>query len=108
MIIIEYSKCERFWLWCMAVFGFIGLNTVFIYGIFWQPQLLISAFTNPISLAFIVEAFLLMGVLAYLLTRWKVGRLHWGWFVVLSLIGSMAFALPVVLLWPRRTPKTDV
>ncbi len=51
---------------------------------------------------FMVEALVLVGVFAYLFERWEVSRLGWGWFVFLSLLGSMAFAIPVVLLFPRR------
>ena len=97
---IEYRCWERVALWCVAVFGFCVVNGAFVYGMCYQPQALEQALTNPISAAFILEALVLMGVFAYLLTRWGVSSLHWGWFVVLSLLGSMAFAVPVVLLWP--------
>lgn len=99
---IEYSHRERFWLWCLAVFGFFAVNTAFMYGLLFQPDAMVAALTNPIALAFIAEALVLMGGFAYLLTKWGVSRLHWSWFIVLSLLGSMAFALPIVLLWPRR------
>ena len=72
-----------------------------------QPGVLQEAFSNPVALAFMVEAMLLMGAFAYLLTRWKVNRLHWAWFILLSMLGSMAFALPVVLLWPRGQATTN-
>ncbi len=98
----EYSHRERFWLWCLSVFGFSAVNVAFMYGVLFQPDAMTSALTNPIALAFIVEALVLMGVFAYLLTKWGVIKLHWGWFVFLSLLGSMAFALPIVLLWSRR------
>ena len=42
------------------------------------------------------------GVFAHLFDRWGVSRLGWGWFVSLSLLGSRAFAIPIVLLFPRR------
>jgi len=99
---IRYSSCERLWLWCLSVFGFLAINGAFLYGVFIRPELMTEALTNPIALAFIVEALVLMGVFAYLLTKWGVGKLHWGWFVFLSLLGSLAFALPVLLLWPSR------
>jgi hypothetical protein len=99
---VEYSDRERYWLWCLSVFGFLAVNGAFIYGFLIQPNAMVNAFTNPIAAAFIIEAFVLMGTFAYLLTKWGVGRLHWGWFVFLSLLGSIAFALPIVLLWPRR------
>ena len=61
--------------------------------------------SNPLALAFISEALVLVGVVAYLLSKWGVSRMSWQWFVILSLLGSIAFALPVVLLWNRG--KTD-
>ena len=70
-----------------------------MYGLF-RPGAFAEAMANPIALAFMGEALVLVGVIAYLLTKWRVCRLSWRWFVFLSLLGSMAFALPVVLLWP--------
>jgi len=37
--------------------------------------------TNPISLAFLTEAFLILAALAYLLGKWGVARLSWRWFL---------------------------
>lgn len=102
----EYSQRERFWLWCLSVFGFSAVNVAFMYGMLFQPTAMANALTNPIALAFLVEALVLMGVFAYLLSKWRIARLHWGWFVGLSLLGSMAFALPIVLLWSRRVQDT--
>lgn len=99
----EYTTRERFWLQVLAVVGFVGVNGAFIYGLLFEPSALKSALTNPISAAFVVEALILVGVWAYLLRKWRVTRIAWGWFVLLSVIGSMAFALPVALLW-RRPP----
>jgi hypothetical protein len=99
---LEYSARERFWLWALAGAGLIGANGAFIYGLM-RPGTLADALSNPIALSFVVEALALMGVLAYLMTRWGVTRLSWPWFVVLSLVGSMAFALPIVLLWPGKS-----
>ena len=96
---VEYSPGERFWLWTLAVFGFLAVNGAFVYGLF-RPGVLAEAMTNPIALAFMGEALVLVGVIAYLLTKWRVSRMSWRWFVILSLLGSMACALPVVLLWP--------
>ena len=105
----EYSSTERAWLVALAVFGFVAVNGAFFYGLIAQPGSLRAALTNPISLAFLVEALLMLVALAYLLGKWGVSRLSWGWFLFLSLLGSMAFALPVVLLWRRRraSPPTS-
>ena len=40
-------------------------------------------------------------VLAFLLRKWGASQLQPAWFIVLSLLGSLAFALPVALLWRR-------
>ena len=86
----------------LAGFGLIAANGAFIYGLLFQPNAMRDAMANPIAAAFIVEALVLTWVLAYLLRRWGVSRLSAGGFVALSLIGSLAFALPVALLWRRH------
>jgi len=100
----DYSPRERFWLWFASAVGFVGLNVAFLYGLT-QPGMLSAALRNPVSLAFIVEAFVLLGMLAYLLPKWGVLRLRWPSFVGLSILGGLLFALPVALLWPGR--RTD-
>jgi hypothetical protein len=100
---VTYSSGERLALWSLAVLGVVVINTVFIYGLVVDPAMLDAAMSNPVSLAFIVESLLLMCVFAYLFTKWGVSRLHWGWFIALSLLGSMALAVPVVLLWRKRS-----
>ena len=99
---ICYTKTERFWLAALGAFGFFAVNGAFAYGLLFQPDAMTAAWTNPLAAAFMVEALVLVGVFAYLFERWGVSRLGWGWFVVLSLLGSMAFAIPVVLLFPKR------
>jgi len=103
---MTYSLRERFWLWFAGIAGLFGLNAAFLFGVA-HPEILREALENPVSLAFILEAFVLLGLLAYLLPKWGLVRLHWIWLVVLALIGSLAFALPVALLWraPGRAPK---
>lgn len=103
---VEYTARERFWLWLLAVVGLGGVNGAFLWAVASRPDSLRAALTNPVAAAFILEALVLVGVLAYLLRRWRLSRLHWGWFVLLSLLGSIAFALPVALLWSRGGDET--
>lgn len=102
----SYSRRERLWLWLLATVGVCGINGAFLVGLA-TPGALPEALSNPVSLAFIVEAFLMVGLLAYLLGKWGVARLGWPWLVGLSLLGGLAFALPVVILW-RRPRKEGV
>ena len=98
----DYTPRERFWLILLGILGFTLVNGAFFYGLIFQPDAMVNALTNPISAAFMLESFVLVGVFAYLFERWGVSRLSWKWFVGLSLAGSMAFAIPVVLLFRRR------
>lgn len=99
---IRYSPLERFLLITLAGVGLVVVNGAFLYGVFIDPDALGAAMKNPVSLAFQIEAFLLLAAMAYLLSKWGVSRISWVWFVILSILGSLAFALPVALLWPRR------
>ena len=45
--------------------------------------------------------------MAYLLDRWAVSRVHWAWFVALSLAGGLAFAVPVALLITEKRRERD-
>ncbi len=99
---IEYTRGEKVALIALGVVGLMGINAVFAWAFVFNQQAMWDAVANPVSAVFVAEAFLVMGFLAYFLRKWGVARLGWGWFIVLSLLGSMAFAIPVVLLWPKR------
>ncbi len=99
---MEYTRQERLGLGVLATFGLVGVNGVFFYAALFEPGTVRATLENPLAAAFVAEALVLAGALAYLLARWKVSRVHWIWFVVLSLAGSIAFALPVVLLVSSR------
>lgn len=100
---VRYSRAERVALISVAIMGLVGVNGVYLYNALLRPEVLNEAMANPVALAFMGEAFLLLVALAYLLGKWGVSRIGWGWFVVLSFLGSIAFALPVALLWPRKS-----
>jgi hypothetical protein len=102
-----YSAQERFWLWAIAIVTGAGLNGVFLYATGADPRALQAALTNPISAAFIVEALLLMVVLAWLLPKWGVSRVSRKTFIVLCLAGGVAFALPVALLWRTAASRDE-
>jgi len=102
MMNATYSVKEKSALITLGVFGFLTVNIAFLYGMFVQPELLNQAMSNPVAMAFIGEAMVMMCFFAWLLNKWGVMKMHWSWFIVLSLVGSMAFALPIVLLWERK------
>jgi len=96
---IAYTARERNALWLVAGTGVCALNGAFVYALVFRRDSIAAALTNPVSVAFIAEALLMTGVLAYLLRKWNVSRLSWAWFVALALVGGLAFAIPVAALW---------
>ncbi len=96
-----FSPRERLSLMALATFGFAGLNGAFLYGLLARPGALAAALANPVSAAFVIEALVMTGVLAWLFVRCGLSRLHWGAFVLLALAGGIAFAVPVALLFGK-------
>ena len=99
---MEYTRAERFWLVVLGAVGLLGINGVFSWSMFARPEAMSEALANPLAFAFIGEAMLLVVTLAWLFRKWGLTRLGWGRFVLLSLVGSLAFAIPVALLLGRR------
>ncbi|MBK8974660.1 MAG: hypothetical protein IPM29_01925 [Planctomycetes bacterium] len=91
------------WLLAAAVVGFGGLNLTCAYGLVHREQL-VAVLTDPAGLALSCAAALLAPLLAWTFARGRLARLHWGWFVMLTLIGGLVFALPVALLWSEEDP----
>lgn len=96
-------------LWALALTGFLGINTVFLYGAFWRPDLIAPALTNPVAAAFVAEALVLTAFGAWAV--WILGLRRPGpaVFVALSLIGSLAFSVPALILMHlrKRGPDSD-
>lgn len=86
----------------LAVFGLVVPNGVFVYYALMSPDVVIAALKNPIAAVFIAEAFLLLGLGAWLIRRARITFLGWKSFVVISLLGSLAFSVPLFLLLASR------
>jgi hypothetical protein len=98
---VTYSNAERTWLWALCIVGFVPINGAFVYGLL-HPEVLREAQRNPVSVAFIAEALILVAARTWLLRKWGVSRLSRPMFVALCLAGGLAFALPIALLWRRK------
>jgi hypothetical protein len=81
----------------LALFGFFVPNGVFVFYALNQPTLVRAAVTNPISLVFMCEAFFLMLFIAWQIYRRGNASPGWIGFILLSLLGSMAFSIPFFL-----------
>jgi hypothetical protein len=94
-------------LWALAGIGLV-LNGAFVFIVLSRPGAIADAWSDPVAALFMLEALVLLVALTCFLLRWGVTRLHWAWFVVLSIRGSLAFAVPVTLLWERKSePRVE-
>ena len=99
---INLSDTQKIILWCFAVLGLIGVNGLFIYALLFIPGQIASAFTNIISIAFIMEALILLVLFCILISVFNFKSPGWFGFLLLSLLGSLAFSIPFsILMWNR-------
>ena len=90
------------WLLAVALFGLFVPNGIFVYWLLTEFNGVGAVVDNKLALAFIIEAFLVLGIMAVYFARNPVGPVKWYWFVVLSLIGGLGFGIPFYYWWNRR------
>lgn len=83
------------WLLVVAAVGFIGPNGLFAYWLVREWTGVGAILANHLALAFMLDAFAAMGLLAWSFARRPIGPVRWPWFVALSLLGGLAFSLPL-------------
>lgn len=102
MDFIRQLRPYRPLLWGMAVIGFFGLNGIFLYFALFDPVVMVDALQNPISAVFVLEAFLMLAFVAWLIRLSELKRPGWLSFIVMTLVGSLAFSVPAWLLLHLR------
>ena len=78
----------------ISLFGLFVPNGIFVYWLFTEFSSMNDVLNNKLALAFIIEAFVVLGLLAYWFGKNPIGKISWPWFVVFSLIGGLGFGLP--------------
>lgn len=86
----------------LAVLGFLGINVPFLYYALIDTETYTAGMHNGLALLFIVEAFLLMGFFAAVIAIAGFKRPGWLSFIGLTLIGSLAFSIPLFLFLASR------
>ena len=89
----------------MVIFGFFVPNGAFIYFSVASPGTARAAISNPISVVLMAEAFFLMFLFAWLLKRAYIKRPTGLVFVIMSVVGSMAFSVPATIYLACRGNK---
>lgn len=78
----------------IALFGLIVPNGIFIYWLLAEFNSLGEVMRNKLAVAFIIDAFMAMFLLAYWFAVKPIGKIKWYWFVALSLVGGLGFSIP--------------
>jgi hypothetical protein len=103
---MKFTKTQRLILWCASAIGLVGINGLFLWALFFQPEQMNAAYSNLYAMAFIREAFVLLPLGCFLIWALKLKSPGWLGFLFLSLLGSLAFSIPFsILLWSHENKK---
>jgi len=85
------------WLVLLAVVGVLAPGGLFVYWVLNDYSSLSAALSDRMALAFLVDLLMSTFVLAYLFARKPLGPVKWPWFLALSLLGTLAFSIPLFI-----------
>jgi hypothetical protein len=103
---MKLTAIQKIILWFAAAIGLFGINGLFIYSMAVRPWEMKDMQTNLYALGFMLEAFILLPLFCYLIAIAKLKSPGWIIFLVLSLLGSLAFSIPFsILMWSRNAEK---
>lgn len=93
----DISARTRAMLLVFAILALLGPNALFLYAAFTEPALMQEANANPVALAFMIEAMMLLALfLGYVWHKTRsAGQVVL--YLALSFIGSLAFSFPLFL-----------
>lgn len=86
----------------IALFGLMVPNGLFLYWLLYEYDGLANFAQNKLGIAFILDAFLAMGLLAYSFASKPIGKVKWYWFILLSILGGLGFSLPLYWYLNKR------
>ncbi|MBC7901655.1 MAG: hypothetical protein H7070_16565 [Saprospiraceae bacterium] len=78
----------------IALFGLLVPNGIFVYWLLTEFNGPGDVLNNKLALGFIIEAFVVMILLAYYFAVDPLGKIRWYWFIVFSLVGGIGFGIP--------------
>jgi hypothetical protein len=94
------------WLLGVAILGFAVGNGLFIDWLVHDYHGLSAVWSDHLAMAFAVDALLTLLVLTVHFARQPQGRVRWPWFLVLSIVGGICFALPLYLWLNTRSARS--
>ena len=80
-----------------SIIGFLVINVPFLYYVSFDKEVYDQAIANRVAMIFMGEAMLLMVFFAVLIAKLGWKKPGWIFFISMSLIGSLAFSIPLHL-----------
>ena len=94
---VPLSSRSRFLILLFAIVTFVGPNGMFLYYAFSRPELMQQANANPIALAFMIEAMMMLGLFLVFIWRKSKSVAKVLLYLFLSFIGSLAFSVAIYI-----------
>ncbi len=85
-----------------AIIAFVGPNGLYLHALFTNPTSNLEALNNPVALAFMIEAVILLILFIYYVFERTKSIKQVFLYLVLSFIGSLAFSLPLFIYLQHR------
>ena len=89
----------------IAILALLGPNALYLYACFTNPSSNIEALSNPVALAFMVEAMMLLAVFLYYVYLKTKSYKQVFYYLVLAFAGSLAFSFPLFMYIQHRKEK---
>lgn len=89
----------------LALIGLLAPGGLFLYWMLNDYTSFSAALADKMALAFFLDLLMSTFLLAYLFARKPLGPVRWPWFIAFSLLGTLAFSIPlfVWLNWRRAS-----
>lgn len=79
----------------LAGLGLLVPGGLSLYAFIHDYTSLSAALSNRLALAFFIDLVMSTFLLAFLFARKPLGPVKWPWFIALSLLGTVAFGIPM-------------
>ena len=101
---IQLSQPARIVLLLVAILAAIGPNALYLFAVITDPGLNQQAMQNPVALAFMIEAMMLLALFLWFVYHRTRSFVQVLVYFVLTFLGSLAFSFPLFLfLQSKRT-----
>jgi hypothetical protein len=93
------------WLLPVALIGLLAPGGLFLFWMVHDYSSVSAALSDRMAMAFFLDLLLSTFLLSYCFAHKPLGPVKWPWFLALSLLGTLAFSIPLFiwLNW-RRAP----